>query len=152
MIKKLLLAIYLLSAAVAGFAQTGSKPELPKGCIQLKPDEMQWTDTASFLPKGVKYCVLYGDIKKQAPFAIRLKLPPKLVMKTHYHLNDEVVTLLEGSVSIGFGDRTPTSKTNTLTPGSFYVNAANVLHFLVVGDEGATIQVNSIGPWVTKFK
>jgi len=152
MIKKILFTIYLLSAAFAGVAQTGNKPELPKGCIQLKPGGMQWTDTASFLPKGTKYCILYGDPKKPSPFAIRLKLPPKLVMKTHYHLNDEVVTLLEGSVSIGFGEKTPTSKTNTLTPGSFYVNAANVLHFLLVGDDGATIQVNSIGPWVTKFE
>jgi hypothetical protein len=152
MTKKLLLAAYLISSFFVGFAQTENKPSLPKGCVQLKPDEMQWTDTASFLPKGVKYCILYGDPKKPAPFAIRLKLPPKLTMKTHYHLNDEVVTLLEGSVAVGFGDRTAASKTNTLTLNSFYVNAANVEHFLVVGDEGATIQVNSIGPWVTKFK
>ncbi len=152
MIKKLSLTIYLLFAVFAGFAQTGNMLELPKGCIQLKPGEMQWTDTASFLPKNTKYCILYGDPKKPAAFAIRLKLPPKLVMKTHYHLNDEVVTLLEGTVSIGFGKKTATSKTNRLTPGSFYVNAANVLHFLVVGDNGATIQVNSIGPWVTRFE
>jgi len=152
MIKKSLLTIYLLSAALIGLAQTETRLSLPKGCIQLKPGEMQWTDTASFLPKGTRYCILYGDPKKQAPFAIRLKLPPKLVMKTHYHLNDEVVTLLDGSVSIGFGEKTDTSKTNTLTAGSFYVNAARVEHFLVVGDEGATIQINSIGPWTTKFK
>src|SRR4051794_27765061 len=96
---KFLLAIFFLSFSLISFSQTNNKLQLPKGCIQLTPGEMQWTDTSSMLAKGTKLCVLYGDIKKAGPFAIRLRLPSNLVIKTHYHLNDEVVTVLDGSVS-----------------------------------------------------
>ena len=152
MIQKLPLVIVFLLFSLIGYSQTSSSLTLPKGCIQLRPDQMQWIDTSTTLPKGVKYCVLYGNIKKNAPFAIRLKLPPNLIVKTHYHLNDEVVTVLDGSVSVGFGDKTPSSETKTFPANSFYVNAANVEHFLIAGNEGATIQINSTGPWVTRFK
>src|SRR5689334_7793845 len=127
--RKFQLILLFLSFSFVSFSQSNNKPSLPKGCVQFTPDEMQWTDTSSVLAKGTKYCILYGDIKKTAPFAIRLQLPPNLVIKTHHHPNDEVVTVLDGSVSVGFGDRTPSSTTKTFSANSFYVNAANVEHF-----------------------
>jgi hypothetical protein len=150
--QKFQLALFFLFLSFVSFSQSNNKQSLPKGCVQLTPGDMQWTDTSSVLAKGTKYCVLYGDIKKSAPFAIRIQLPPNLVIKTHYHPNDEVVTVLDGSLSVGFGDRTPSSETKTFTANSFYVNAANVEHFVVVGSEGVTIQINAIGPWITTFK
>lgn len=149
---KFLLIIFSLLFSLMGYSQTNSNLPLPKGCIQLRPEQMQWKDTSSTLPKGVKYCILYGDIKKNGPFAIRLMLPPNLILKTHHHLNDEVVTVLDGSVAVGFGDKASSSETKIFSTNSFYVNAANVEHFVVVGNVGATIQINSIGPWITTFK
>jgi hypothetical protein len=150
--RKFQLALFFLSFSLVSFSQSNNKLSLPKGCVQLTPGEMQWIDTSSVPAKGTKYCILYGDIKKAAPFAIRLQLPPNLVIKTHHHPNDEVVTVIDGSISVGFGDRTPSSETKTFTANSFYVNAANVEHFVVVGSEGVTIQINAVGPWVTTVK
>jgi quercetin dioxygenase-like cupin family protein len=149
--QKFALTTFFLSFLLVGFCQTAPGAQLPKGCVQLTPDQMPWIDTSSILPPGAKYSILYGDIKKEAPFAIRVKLPPNVAIKTHYHLRDEVVTVLEGSVSIGFGDKTESSQTKTFTANSFYVNAADVKHYVVVGDKGVTIQINSIGPWTTRF-
>jgi hypothetical protein len=150
--QKLLLAVILLSFSIAGFCQADKQSALPPGCIQLTPSDIPWTDTPPILAKGTTYAVLYGDIKKEGPFAIRLQLPPNLIIKTHHHLKDEVVTVLDGSVSVGFGDSTRSSATKTFTANSFYVNAANVEHFVVVGSKGVTIQINAIGPWTTTFK
>lgn len=133
---------------LSSFSQTAT---LPAGCVQLTADEMVWTDTLKSLPKGTQFCSLYGNIKKEGPFAIRLKLLPNQVLKTHYHANDEVVTVLEGSISVGFNDQDP-SAVKTFTAGSFYVNAAKIEHYTVVGPEGATIQINSLGPWTITFK
>ncbi len=152
MIHKLQLLILFLSISLVSFSQSNNKPALPKGCVQFTPGDMQWIDTSSVLAKGTKYCVLYGDIKKAAPFAIRLQLPPNLIIKTHHHPNDEVVTVLDGSISVGFGERTASSETKTFMANSFYVNAATVEHFVIVGSEGVTIQINSLGPWITTFK
>jgi len=150
MIQKLGLTTFFLSFLLVGLSQPPIK-SLPAGCIQFTPGDMQWIDTSSILPKGAKYSILYGDIKKEAPFAIRVKLPPNITIKTHYHLKDEVVTVLEGSVSIGFGDKTESSQTKTFSANSFYVNAAEVKHYVIVGDKGVTIQINSMGPWITRF-
>jgi quercetin dioxygenase-like cupin family protein len=145
---KLLLSIVLTLFYTHSFAQTFS---LPAGCIQFTPTEMKWIDTLSTLPKGTSISFLYGDIKKEGPYAVRLKFPPNLFLKKHYHAKDEVVTVLEGTISVGFSDRTPPGL-KAFNAGSFYVNAANVEHYVMVGPEGATIQINAMGPWTIKYK
>lgn len=133
-------------------SQDKNPDSLPQGCVQLTADEMKWIDTLSTLPKGTQFCQLYGDIKKEGPFAVRLKLPPNLVLKTHYHPNDEVVTVLEGSIFIGL-EGAPISRTSKeFKPGSFYVNAKHIRHQVNVGPNGATIQINSMGPWKVIFE
>lgn len=125
---------------------------LPKGAVQIAPDEMQWVDGPATLPKGSKMCVLYGDMTKAEPFAVRFKLPANQVIKLHVHPNDEVVTVLEGAVMLGFGDRMQMSQTRTFTVGSFYVNPAKTKHFVAIDKDGATIQINAVGPWGIEFK
>lgn len=126
--------------------------DLPSGCIQLTPDKMHWLDSVPSLPKGARLAVLYGDTKKSAPFAVRVKFAPNTVLKTHFHENDEVVTVLEGTVSVGFGEPANGLETKMFGPGSFYVNAAKVEHFVMVGASGATIQINAMGPWTVVYK
>jgi mannose-6-phosphate isomerase-like protein (cupin superfamily) len=125
---------------------------LPKGVIQFTPDQLLWLTGPETLPKGTMMCILYGDPKKEGPFAIRLKLPANQVIKLHVHPNDEVVTVLEGSVIVGFGDRIQLNKAKTFTAGSFYVNPAKAKHFVAIEKGGATVQINSIGPWTIEFK
>jgi quercetin dioxygenase-like cupin family protein len=126
--------------------------QLPKGAVQLTPDQMLWVAGPEALPKGTTMCVLYGDMTKEGPFAIRLKLPANQVIKLHVHSRDEVVTVLEGAVMVGFGERMQMSRTKTFTAGSFYVNPAKEKHFVAIDKDGATIQLNSIGPWGIDFK
>jgi hypothetical protein len=145
---KLLFSFASMLIYTQSFSQQFS---LPAGCIQFTPAEMKWIDTLSTLPKGTSFCALYGDIKKEGPFAIRLKLPPNQFLRKHYHAKDEVVTVLEGTISVGFSDRTPPGL-KAFNGGSFYVNAANVEHYVMVGAEGATIQINAIGPWTITYK
>mgnify|MGYP000845472991 CR=1 FL=1 len=136
---------------ITGFHSFAQSFSLPAGCIQFTPTEMKWIDTLSTLPKGTSFCLLYGDIKQEGPFAVRLKFPPNLFLKKHYHAKDEVVTVLEGTISVGFSDRTPPGL-KAFNAGSFYVNAANVEHYVMVGPEGATIQINAMGPWTITYK
>jgi|GEM_PF-1843716 len=125
---------------------------LPKGTVQFTPDKMLWTVGPETLPKGTLMCVMYGDPKAEGPFAIRLKLPANQVIKLHTHPVDEVVTVMEGSVMVGFGERIQLSKAKTFTAGSFYVNPAKSKHFVAIEKDGATVQINGMGPWTIEFK
>ena len=150
-IKFLLLIVLAFSFSFA-FPQTHKTGTLPKGVIQFAPEQIHWIDGPTALPKGTKMCILYGDYKTKGPFAMRLKLPPNQIVKLHVHTNDEVVTVLEGSVRIGFGKQTQNSETTNFTAGSFYVNPGKLEHFVIVGREGVTLQINSIGPWTVEFR
>jgi hypothetical protein len=134
------------------FSQSNKSQVLPEGAIQFTSVQMQWVDGPAVLPKGTKMCLLYGDYKKNEPFAMRLKLPANQIVRLHIHTNDEVVTVLEGSVMIGFGKQVQNSEATNFTAGSFYVNPGKTEHFVIVGQDGATIQINSIGPWTVEFK
>ncbi|HKR06695.1 MAG TPA: cupin domain-containing protein [Bacteroidia bacterium] len=125
---------------------------LPKGAVQVTPDKMLWTVAPETLPKGTLMCVLYGDPKAAGPFVIRFKIPANQVIKLHTHPKDEMVTVIEGSVMAGFGDRIQLSKSTTFTAGSFYVNPANTKHYVAVEKDGATLQINGTGPWTIDFK
>ena len=56
------------------------------------------------------------------------------------------MTVLEGSVLVGFGDVADFSKTTRRKAGDFYVNPAGVNHF-VQFDEPTLIQMTGVGPW-----
>src|SRR3954471_7203168 len=114
-----LLALLILSYSNS-FSQTVAK--LPKGAVQFNTEQMKWIDGPPSLPKGSKMCILYGNIKKDEPFAIRVKLPAEASIKMHMHLKDEVVTVIKGSVMIGFEKLTNKAEQTTFTEGGFYVN------------------------------
>lgn len=147
---KYAIAILLLTMCCCSLCAQQS--DLPSGCVQLTPDKMHWLDSVPSLPRGARLAVLYGDTKKAAPFAVRVKFAPNTVLKTHFHENDEVVTVLEGVVSVGIGEQGSGVVTKQFGPGSFYVNAAKVEHFVLVGASGATIQINAMGPWTVVYK
>ena len=90
--------------------------------------------------------VLEGDPRKPGFFTMRLKLPAGGRLEPHTHPADERVTVLSGSVRVGFGETFDPAKGKTFTAGAFYVNPTPMPHF-VWTDEGCVLQVTGIGPW-----
>lgn len=100
----------------------------------------------SKMPKGVQMAVLEGDPTKEGVFTLRLRTPPGFSLPRHTHPVDERVTVLEGSVSVGFGKVQGDSGERTFGPGSFYVNPQGVPHY-VFSEQGAVLQITGEGPW-----
>jgi uncharacterized protein DUF4437 len=142
----------LLLTSFHCFSQAQQQNGLPRGAVQLAPSDIKWSDGPATLPKGAKIAVLYGDTKTTGLFAIRLKFPPHAVVRPHMHSEDEVVTVIDGNIAIGFGDQQDPSKARSFSASGFYVIPAKTYHFVSVGDKGATIQINSNGPWTVEFK
>jgi quercetin dioxygenase-like cupin family protein len=114
--------------------------------VRLNLGDVVWNDAGPRMPPGAKVAVLEGDPKKESFFTMRLKLPPGARLPPHTHPADERVTVISGSVHLGFGEKFDTSKDKTITAGGFYVNPTPMPHFLWT-DEECVLQVTGVGPW-----
>lgn len=118
----------------------------PRPAIQHESSAIVFVPAPTNLPKGVKWVVLEGDPSQKGVFTLRLSLPPGFALPPHTHPVDERVTVLEGSVSVGFGAARAENGMRAFGPGSFYVNPPGVAHY-VSSEQGAVLQITGEGPW-----
>lgn len=99
------------------------------------------------LPSGSKIAILEGNPKQEGIFTMRAMLPPYFKIPAHWHPKDERVTVIEGVVYVGFGDKTDTTNAAKFTVGSFYVNPMESHHYIFTQSEGCVLQITGVGPW-----
>lgn len=138
-------ALVLLVGCVGKNFDSGAG-HAPRPAIQHPVGEIVFRPAPANMPKGVEMVVLEGDPKAESMFTIRLKAPAGFALAPHTHPADERVTVLEGSVSVGFGPAADHSAAKSFPAGSFYVNPADVAHY-VFSPEGCTLQITGQGPW-----
>ena len=140
--KRLLFFIVPALLAINISAQTiGQKKH-----IQLNEKDLIWM---SGVP-GTLISVLEGNPNSDSLYTIRVKFPANFLIKPHWHTSNERVTVLSGSVYVGFGDKVDRNKSVKFTAGGYYVNT-QMLHHYVWTDEPAEIQITGIGSWVVKY-
>ena len=143
--KSLRLCVFTVTLLVS--SSTLYSQDLPKGAIQIRADEIVWTDAPPSLPPGAKISVLEGNPMQEGIFTMRVKFPPYYRLDAHTHPKDERVTVLEGAVYVGFGSALDTANAQKFTEGSFYLNPVNEAHYVFTGEEGVVFQVTGLGPW-----
>jgi ketosteroid isomerase-like protein/quercetin dioxygenase-like cupin family protein len=121
----------------------------PAGFTAILPDEIKWQPEPG-LP-GVQVATLLGDPDKQVPIVTRVKLPPNTNVMPHTHPNARTYTVLAGEWKLGFGEKFEPENLRTFPAGSVYRLPAEVPHFQATGEEGALIQIESIGPTRTDY-
>jgi len=121
-------------------------PAAASAHVMLGPDECVWHDGPASLPPGVKIAMLEGDLVSKGPFTLRAIMPAGYRVPAHFHPADEHVTVLSGSLHMGFGDKLDTSQGRRLPTGGFAVMPAGVHHFAWT-DEKTEIQIHGVGPW-----
>ena len=114
--------------------------------IALTPDTIAWKDAPPTLPKGSRVAVLEGDPKAEGMFTMRVRVPAGSQLAPHWHPRDERVTVLSGSVELGFGQIADRTKTKRYGAGSFYVNPPRALHYIYF-PEDTVLQMTGTGPW-----
>jgi hypothetical protein len=60
------------------------------------------------------------------------------------------VTVLAGTVHVGFGPKLDVTKGRAFPAGSFYVNPPGLAHALW-SEEEVTLQITAQGPWAVDF-
>ncbi|HET9810968.1 MAG TPA: cupin domain-containing protein [Sphingomicrobium sp.] len=113
---------------------------------QMMPNDLKWGAAPAALPAGAQIAVLSGDPTKEGMFTIRLKFPAGYSVPAHHHPTPELVTVMEGQLSLGMGDKLDKAKAAALGVGGYVVAPATMNHFAFT-DGGATVQITSHGPF-----
>lgn len=115
-----------------------------QGFVRIAPEEVQWRELPGY--DGVKYAVIDGDPSKPGVYVIRVKFPPGVMSRPHFHPEDRYAVVLKGTWYTGTGDTFDPNNTVGLKAGSFMKHPAGGHHFDGAKDEEVILQLVGVGP------
>lgn len=149
----MLALLALASLALARSGQTGrtSRHVATAAHVIVAADEVKWGPAPPSLPPGAQLAVLEGDPSKAGvPFTIRGKLPDGYKVPPHWHPTDERVTVLQGSLGMGLGEKFDPSAGRALGTGGYAAMPKEVRHYAwAIGE--TVIQISAIGPFEINY-
>lgn len=110
----------------------------------VRSDAIGWKSHPIF--KGAQNAIVIGDPTKAAPIVQRNKFPSGFSIPPHTHPYDEVITILNGTLGFGIGDKLDKDKGQLLGAGSVMTIKAGQPHYVWTASDEATIQINFVGP------
>ena len=126
---------------------TNPAAAVAKSPIMVRAEEMKWEECSAAIPHGPKCATLEGDrTVANVPFTYRLKIPDGYRIPAHSHPADAHLTVIAGTLNIGFGDKLDVNATKPMPAGSFIVIPRGVRHFYWTRGE-TIVQSQAIGPW-----
>ena len=133
-----------VAGALLAFAPRALAERDELGFVRVAPGEVVWKDMPGYA--GVKFAVLEGDPSKAGIYVIRVKFPPGLMTRPHFHPEDRHAIVVSGTWYTGVGDRFDPEKTVPLKPGSYMKHPAKGHHFDGAKDEEVVVQIVGYGP------
>jgi quercetin dioxygenase-like cupin family protein len=113
----------------------------------ITPDQIKWAPGPPTLPAKTEFASLSGDMaKKGSLFTVRLRVPDGWKIPAHFHPTAENVTILEGTLRMGLGDKLDESALTDMPVGSFHSIPKGVHHYAVAKGQ-TVIQLHAVGPW-----
>jgi quercetin dioxygenase-like cupin family protein len=141
----------MLFACAALVAATGAIADTTKSGLTIIPSGMQWKPSTRVA--GLETADLIGSGAGNQPgtYTYRVKFPANFSMQAHSHPDERQYTILSGTWYVGFGEKADPAAMKALPPGSFYVEPANVPHFVATKGDGAVIQISGTGPTAVNY-
>lgn len=134
------MALVLCGACVASSAQRGTD-------TMVLPDQVVWGPASPKLPPGAQIARVFGDMSKPGElYVFRAKLPDGYSVAPHTHPMDEHVTVIEGTMLLGFGERRNEGSMRELPAGSYVMLPSDVPHYNRMKGE-TILQFHGIGPY-----
>jgi quercetin dioxygenase-like cupin family protein len=137
-----------LALAVGTLTQAGGEKGhgSDKDHVMVRPDAIKWGAAPPVLPSGARLAVLTGDPTKTGPYVIRVNLPDGYKVPPHWHPTDENVTVIQGTLMVGKGEKFDATTSEALPTGSFLRMPKEMRHFAWTKGE-TIIQVHGMGPF-----
>ena len=146
----LVVSLVTLGVSIAWAFEADKEADHKDGHVIVTPDKLQWKANPN-LPPGAQTAVLSGDPSKAgALYVFRAKLPDGYKVPPHWHPSDENVTVIQGTMQIGTGDKFDSSKLASVPAGSFMRMPKEMKHFATAKGE-TIVQVHGIGPFEINY-
>jgi len=142
-IRRFAAATMLLGAALVPTALLRADSD-PEGFVRVQPEDVQWKDLPGY--DGVKFAVISGDPSKPGVYVVRVKFPPGIMSRPHFHPDDRYATVLQGTWWTGTGDTFDPGKTVPVKAGGFMKHPAGGHHYDGAKDEEVILQLIGYGP------
>lgn len=144
--KQLILTLIVLTTT-AVFADTMPKvTSIDSGHVMHSKNSMKWVAAPPSLPAGAQAAVIDGDPTKAGEFTMRLKFPANYKIPPHTHPVDEHITVIEGTFSMGLGEKFDAKTAHAMSAGDYARMTAGTKHFAMTKSP-AVVQLHGNGPW-----
>ncbi|MFZ4690639.1 MAG: cupin domain-containing protein [Polymorphobacter sp.] len=139
-------------AALAFIGLVGAAPfsglsaaDIADKFLTVTPEQLVWRPVPNSF--GVESAVISGNPAKPGVYVVRVRFPPHVMDRPHWHSGDRHVTVLKGTWFAGTGVRFDPASAAPLPAGSYMFHPAGGIHWDgAYGDEEAIVQIIGIGP------
>jgi len=134
----------MMVAAFFAVAASGVAKDSPD-FVRIRPADVHWQDIPD--GHGAQQATLLGNPDKPGIYVVRVKFPPHVMDRPHWHPNARYVTVLEGTWYAGTGNTFDVAHAVPLAPGSFMLHPAKAVHWDGAGgNETVIVQIVGEGP------
>ena len=138
-------AIHCLMWLLCATLVSAASGESGAGFVRLSPEQISWQDIPG--GHGAQVATLAGDPAGHGIYVQRVRFPPHVMDRPHWHPNDRHVTVLKGTWYAGTGDTFDPSKAAPMRPGSYMLHPGRALHWDGSNsDEEVIVQIVGLGP------
>jgi hypothetical protein len=123
--------------ALALLVSGGSAQSEPLVATRLAPDEFKWDQPSS----GSQRVKLVGDEQRPGMYAYRVRFSANRKVQPHFHPDERVVTVMSGTLYLGYGEQFDESAMKALPAGSIWTEPARQPHFVWAKEGEVVIQV-----------
>lgn len=109
--------------------------------VKISNDELSWTKVG----EKVWFAQISGNEKTPGMYVYRVKFEKGHKNEPHYHTDERVVTVLSGSLYVGFGKKFKESEMVKLSTGGTYTEPKKFPHYVWAKDQDAVLQVVGSG-------
>ncbi len=109
---------------------------------RLNSSELKWV----VMPNGVSRAYLSGDDKKAGVYAYLARIPANFKLQPHWHPDERVVTVISGTMQVGYGTQFDEAGMKAVATGGFWTEPAKQPHFTWAKGGEAVIYVVGTGP------
>lgn len=138
---------FLLGLTLCATVAIAQPPAAEPDHAALTPADLKWMPAPPVIPKGVQIAVLNGNPFAEGFSTVRLKIPPHTTFAPHWHPTAESLTVLDGPLFIGMGDKVEKARATPAPAMGFVSLPAMHHHYAYTEDEGALIDLSFYGPF-----
>ena len=119
----------------------------PLPLARVTPDELTWNPTWT----GAQLAVVVGHPRQAGVYVVSMRIPAGFRNPPHFHPDERVVTILSGTLLVGYGDQFEEGAMKPLSAGSVFTEPANQPHFAWARDGEVIVQIVGHGPSATTW-